>query len=63
MDIVSAEGATSIVYRVQLGLVCKSPRRGCSERQSTWIANNFAVEELLLQRLGDHPRIVQYVYI
>ncbi|KAH7405772.1 kinase-like domain-containing protein [Phaeosphaeria sp. MPI-PUGE-AT-0046c] len=60
MNIVSQKGRTSVVYRTQQGLVCKSPQPGGSERFRTDVANQFAVEKQLLERLGNHPWIVKY---
>ncbi|KAF1992914.1 kinase-like protein [Amniculicola lignicola CBS 123094] len=58
------KGRTAIVYRVKGGngctKVCKMPRGGGSKRLLAEIDNAFMVEKKLLQRLGDHPRIVQY---
>jgi hypothetical protein len=63
MDIISEKGRTAIVYRVERGLISKSPRTEGSEQFRAEIKNAFAVEKQLLERLGKHPRIVQYVPI
>jgi hypothetical protein len=61
MDIISEKGRTAVVYRVKRGLVCKSPRTIDNKGLQAEFKNAFAVERQLLERLGNHPRIVQYV--
>jgi len=57
-------GRTSIVYCIGNGLVCKTRLLSAgSEELDAEFKNAFVVEELLLKRLGVHPRIVRYVYI
>lgn len=63
MEIISRQGRTAIVYRVGRDSVCKVPRSKGSERLIAEIDNAFVVERELLQMLGVHPRIVQYVPI
>lgn len=60
MEIISEKGRTSVVHRVQRGLVCKVPRSQCSEWLLAEINNAFLVERRLLERLGDHCRIIRY---
>ncbi|KAF2271830.1 kinase-like protein [Westerdykella ornata] len=56
-------GSTSTFYRIRPGVVLKSPvqvweksahRHKLSER----ITNSFVVERQILEKLGDHPRII-----
>lgn len=63
MHIISDEGRTSVVYRLEDGLVLKLPRESIPASMATEIENAFAVERRLLERLGQHPQIVQYVPI
>jgi hypothetical protein len=63
MEEVGSPGRTAIVYRVTEGIVVKTPRPTFSKALESEIDNAFIVEEQLLQRLGSHPRIVQYVSI
>jgi hypothetical protein len=63
MELLSRKGSTADVYRLEHGLVCKAPRRFTTytaERRA-WNDNAFVVERQLLERLGRHPRIVEYV--
>jgi len=61
MEKIGSSGRTAIVYRVGVGLVVKIPRPPFSKEHESELENAFVVEEQLLERLGDHPRIVQYV--
>jgi hypothetical protein len=61
MEIVSDGGRTSIVYRLEEGLVLKLPRSSVPERFRAEIAAAFVIEKQLLERLGLCPHIVRYV--
>lgn len=66
MEILSTEGRTAIVFRVAQGLVGKMPRDmhktlAGHEEFVAEVDNAFAVEKRLLDRLGDHPRIIRSV--
>jgi hypothetical protein len=63
MEVVDDLGRTSTVYRVREGLVWKTQRKTPSEFWSKKIAHPFKVEHALLQRLGNHPGIVRYVFL
>lgn len=54
-------GRTATVHRVADGLVCKAPWSLMDEQLRAEIDNAFVVEKRILERLGVHPRIVQYV--
>ncbi|OAL55907.1 kinase-like protein [Pyrenochaeta sp. DS3sAY3a] len=53
-------GRTATVHRVEDGLVCKAPWSLTSEKLRAEIDNAFEVEKRILERLGVHPRIVQF---
>ena len=60
------EGSTSTFSRVRPGVIIKSPKQVWKESSSyneltQKIAYNFYVERQILQRLGNHPRIVKLV--
>ena len=63
MERIGTPGRTAIVYRVGNGFVCKVPRSPGDTFLEAEFKNAFAVEKRLLERLGVHPRIVQYVPI
>jgi hypothetical protein len=58
MHIISDEGRTSVVYRVEKGLALKLPRKSDDQSMVAEIAAAFAIERKLLERLGPHPQIV-----
>ncbi|KAF2726452.1 kinase-like protein [Polyplosphaeria fusca] len=60
MEMISNKGRTSMVYRVGKGLVCKIPYNQGSNQFLAEVDNAFAVESRLLEKLGNHPRIVPY---
>jgi hypothetical protein len=68
MEMISNKGRTSIVYRIGLGRAGKMPRDmdlelPGLEEFAIEIDNAFDVEKKLLERLGNHPRIVRSVII
>jgi hypothetical protein len=60
MEVVSYQGRTAIIHRLQ-GLVLKIPWPA-REPHASEFKNAIAVEKELLQILGDHPGIIQYVF-
>lgn len=60
-------GSTAKIIRVRPGVILKSPRQVCKGGSSYQamikkIANNFLVERQILSALGEHPRIVKFVF-
>ncbi|KAI1652468.1 kinase-like domain-containing protein [Daldinia decipiens] len=54
-------GSTSVLIRVQPGVVLKHPGDSINEDFVASIARHFVVEAQILEILGDHPRIVKYL--
>ncbi len=50
-------GSTSSFYQIEQGTVLKSLHPTTAERD----AHTVTVEKEILERLGEHPRIVKYV--
>lgn len=57
-------GSTSTIYRLRPGIVLKSPSPvwNVFPDKAKDIALKFSVEKQILDRLGDHPRIVKFVH-
>jgi len=47
-------GSTAVVFRLQRGVVLKSPK------EKFEVEHNFTVERQILKILGEHPRIIKY---
>ena len=54
-------GSMSEIKRVSPGVVLKKPHNFKDQGLAEQVANCFTVEQQILPRLGDHPRIVKYV--
>ncbi|KAI1643249.1 kinase-like protein, partial [Daldinia loculata] len=54
-------GSTSVLIRVQPGVVLKRPHDSINKDFAARIATCFAAEHQILEILGDHPRIVKYL--
>lgn len=55
-------GSTAIFFRFQPGLVLKAPVKILEDhvvRERLSAAHNYIVERQILDRLGEHPRIVR----
>jgi serine/threonine protein kinase len=56
-------GSTACFFRVRPGVILKAPvavLRDGSVRERPSVLENFHIERLILQRLGEHPLIVRY---
>ncbi|KKY13735.1 putative protein kinase-like domain [Phaeomoniella chlamydospora] len=53
-------GSTSVFYRYNRDLLLKTPRSSIQKEFAQDIQRAFTVEPRILERLGDHPRIVKY---
>lgn len=65
-DKATFQGSTSEFYRIQEGVVLKSPAKvweqsSAYQQLTNTIARNFLIERQILEALGDHPRIVRSV--
>lgn len=61
------QGSTSRFCQIEPGVILKYPvevwKESCAYRKLTdEITNNFSVERRILDLLGEHPRIVKFVY-
>jgi hypothetical protein len=61
------QGSTSRFCRIEPGVILKYPievwKESCAYQKLTdEITNNFSVERQILDLLGEHPRIVKFVY-
>ncbi|KAI0850439.1 kinase-like protein [Daldinia vernicosa] len=54
-------GSTSVLTRIQPGVILKHPRVTSNEDFNNRIAKGFVAEPQILEMLGDHPRIVKYL--
>lgn len=68
LDDILGQGSTSLIARIKPGIVVKYPRYSwwhCTTAETHPFVkdtkHNFEVEERLLDILGAHPRIIQYV--
>ena len=52
-------GSTSSIESVSPGIVVKKAHRLGEESFDKRFANNFSVERQILERLGQHPRIIR----
>lgn len=64
----SFQGSTSLFCQTEPGVILKYPVEvwnGSSTYQKLTdeITNNFSVEQQILDLLGEHPRIVKFVYV
>ena len=67
MDVISEDGRTAIVYRLEKGFVAKMPRdmqEGLPGREEFAAETDhaFSVEVRLFERMGYHPRITPFVF-
>ncbi|KAF2243548.1 kinase-like protein [Trematosphaeria pertusa] len=65
MSAPECRGSTSYIFPVRPGVIVKQPAEVWKEspayrRLTEKIANNFLVEQQILEALGAHPRIVKY---
>lgn len=68
MEELSYHGASSIFFREAPGVVIKLPRRVWCESQHREqlvqrFQKEFFVERTILERLGEHPRIVKSAFL
>lgn len=56
-------GSTACFFRVTPGIILKAPVAILEDqiiRERPSVSENFCVERQILERLGEHPRIVRY---
>lgn len=63
----SYQGSTSRFYRVRQGVLLKYPlevwrESSAYQKLTDEIANNLSVERQILDFLGEHPRIVRFIF-
>jgi hypothetical protein len=62
LEMLSSLGSTAILFRVQSGIVLKAAVRILEDqvlRNRPSVAKHYSTERQILERLGEHPRIVR----